>query len=54
MKDYTTLKVKFICTNNARKMAGLPMYRKSSKGKRYKTRCEVMEAVSAFIEYCNS
>lgn len=40
-------------TNNSRKMNGLPLRRKSNKKKRYFTRCEAMEAIGAFLDYCN-
>lgn len=42
---------KFYATNNSRKLAGLPLRRKSTPGKRYKTRCEAVEAISAFLDY---
>lgn len=34
-------------------MAGLPLYRKRSKGRRCWTRCETEETIDAFLEYCN-
>ena len=40
-------------TNNSRKAQGLPLHRKASRGKRYKTRRECEETFEAFIEYCN-
>ena len=40
-------------TNNARRMAGLPTRRKTTTGKRYKTRCEAVESIAAFLDYCN-
>ena len=43
--------MKILLTNNSRKMAGLPLHRKSNKGKRYLTRCENMEVFMAFIDY---
>lgn len=39
--------------NNKRKMAGLPLKRKTNKTKRYLTRNEPMEAMKAFLDYCN-
>lgn len=42
---------KYYGTNNSRKQAGLPLRRKTNSGKRYKTRCEAMEAISAFLDY---
>jgi hypothetical protein len=42
-----------LLTNNQRKMHGLPLHKKAGKGKRCKTRCEVMETVGAFLDYCN-
>ena len=44
---------KYYATNNSRKMAGLPLRRKASAGKRYKTRCEAIEAIAAFLDYTN-
>ena len=46
--------MKMLLTNNARKMAGLPLHRKSNKRKRYFTRNEVMETFDAFLDYVNS
>lgn len=43
---------KMLLTNNARRFAGKAPHRKG-KGKRYKTRCEQIETVNAFIDYCN-
>ena len=45
--------MKMLLTNNSRKMNGLPLHRKSNKKKRYVTRCEVMETIGAFLDYCN-
>ena len=44
--------MKMLLTNNSRRFAGKRTLRKG-KGKRFKTRCEVMEAVEAFLEYCD-
>lgn len=41
-------------TNNSRKMHGIPKHRKLNKKKRFYTRCEAMEAVGAFLDWCNS
>lgn len=40
-----------LLTNNQRKMHGLPLHKKAGKGKRCKTRDEVMETVGAFLDY---
>lgn len=45
--------VKMLLTNNSRKMFGLPLHRKTNKKKRYFTRCEAMETIGAFLDYCN-
>lgn len=42
-----------LLTNNQRKMHGLPLWRKKNKRKRYYTRCEADETISAFLAYCN-
>lgn len=42
-----------LLTNNQRKMHGVPMWRKKNKKKRYYTRCEADETITAFLEYCN-
>lgn len=44
---------KMLLRNNERKMAGLPLRRKKSKGRRYLTRCEAEETIDAFLEYCD-
>lgn len=41
---------KMLFTNNARKMAGIPLRRKK---KRYYTRNRAEEDTEAFIDYCN-
>lgn len=41
-----------LLSNNQRKMHGLPLRRKKDKRKRYYTRCEVIETISAFLDYC--
>ena len=43
----------YLFTNNARKLAGLPLLRKKDNRKRHHTRCEADEAVDAFLAYCN-
>jgi hypothetical protein len=40
-------------SNNQRKMHGLPLHRKSNKKKRFYTRCEGIETINAFIDWCN-
>ena len=45
--------MEMLLTNNSRKMAGLPLHRKTNKRKRYFTRCEAMETIGAFLDYCN-
>lgn len=45
---------KYLYTNNSRKYAGLNPHRKWNKRKRFYTRCKAAEAISAFIDYCNS
>lgn len=44
---------KMLLRNNERKMSGLPLHRKKSKGRRYLTRCEAEETIDAFLDYCN-
>lgn len=44
---------KMLFTNNARKMAGIPLRRKKNKKKRYYTRNRAEEDTEAFIDYCN-
>lgn len=44
---------KMLLSNNQRKLAGIPMHRKKNRRKRIYTRCEAIEAISAFIDYCN-
>lgn len=57
MKTYRTeknLPDRPLFTNNDRKYHGLPLHRKTWKsGKRYRSRCEQLEAVNAFIDYTN-
>ena len=43
--------MKMLLTNNSRRFAGKNALRKG-KGKRYKTRCEAMETIGAFLDYC--
>ena len=45
--------MKMLLTNNSRKMNRLPLHRKTNKKKRYCTRCEAVETISAFLDYCN-
>ena len=40
-------------SNNDRRRAGLPTRRKSNRNKRYFTRCEASEAISAFLDFCD-
>ena len=42
-----------LLSNNQRKLAGIPMHRKKDRRKRFYTRCEALEAIDAFIDYCN-
>lgn len=44
---------KMLLRNNERKMAGLPLHRKKSKERRYRTRCEAIETINAFLDYCD-
>ena len=44
----------YLFTNNARKMAGLPLLRKKDNRKRHYTRCAADEAVDAFLAYCRA
>lgn len=44
---------KVLFTNNARKMAGVPMRRKRDKRKRIFTRNKAEEDLDAFYDYCN-
>lgn len=44
---------KMLFTNNARKMAGVPMRRKRDKRKRIFTRNKAEEDLDAFYDYCN-
>ncbi len=50
MKAQKPIKHPFFA-NNERRRAGLPTRRKSSRGKRYKTRCEAAEAIAAFLDF---
>lgn len=45
--------MKMLLSNNSRKIAGLSLYRKKDKRKRFFTRCESDETVKAFLDYCN-
>lgn len=42
-----------LLTNNSRKIHGLPLWRKKNKRKRYFTRCECVEVIDAFLDYCH-
>lgn len=44
---------KMLLTNNARKMAGLPLHRKANRKKRHYSRNESWETVCAFLDWCN-
>lgn len=46
--------MKMLLSNNSRKLTGVPLWRKKNKKKRFYTRCNAMEAVGAFLDYCNS
>ena len=41
-----------LLSNNSRKMAGVPLHRKTSKKKRFHTRVEADETIEAFLDYC--
>lgn len=45
---------KMLLTNNQRKMAGLPLWRKKDRRKRFYTRNDADETITAFLEYVNS
>lgn len=40
-------------TNNQRKMHVLPLWRKKNRKKRFYTRCNADEVITAFLDYCN-
>ena len=40
-------------TNNDRRRAGVPTRRKASRGRRYKTRSEALDTITAFLDYAN-
>lgn len=44
-------KMKYYPTNNSRKKHHLPLHRKFTKGKRYQSRCEALEAFEALYYY---
>lgn len=44
----------YFSTNNARKMHGLPLWRKKDKKKRFYTRCPAEEAVCTFLYCCDN
>lgn len=43
---------KMLFTNNARKMAGIPLRRKKDKRKRVYTRNRADEDMEGFLDYC--
>lgn len=43
-----------LLTNNSRRWHGLPLHRKHDRRKRFFSRCEAMETVEAFLNYCNN
>ena len=45
--------MKMLLSNNSRKMAGLRLYRKKDKKKRFFTRCEADETIKAFLDFLN-
>ena len=53
LENEGVMNMEMLLTNNSRKMAGLPLHRKTNKRKRYFTRCEAMETIGAFLDYCN-
>ena len=44
---------RMLLTNNSRKYNGFPLHRKTNRKKRFYTRCEASETISAFLDYCN-
>lgn len=40
-------------TKNQRKMHGLRLWRKKNRKKRFYTRCNADEVITAFLDYCN-
>lgn len=54
MTEKKNQNVKMYLSNNSRKLAGLPMHRKKNAKKRFYTRCEGMETIAAFLQYCES
>jgi len=40
-------------SNNSRRIHGLRPHRKTNRKKRYFTRCEPMETIEAFLNYCD-
>lgn len=45
--------MKILTSNNARRMCGLPSHRKTNKRKRFYTRCEALETIRAFLDWCD-
>ena len=45
--------MKILTSNNARRMSGLPSHRKTNKRKRFYTRCEALETIRAFLDWCD-
>lgn len=54
MAEKKNQSVTMYLSNNSRKLAGLPMHRKKNAKKRFYTRCEGMEIIAAFLQYCES
>lgn len=54
MTEKKNQSVTMYLSNNSRKLAGLPMHRKKNAKKRFYTRCEGMETIAAFLQYCES
>lgn len=44
---------KMLLTNNQRKMHKLSLWRKKNRKRRFWTRCQADEIISAFVDYCN-
>jgi len=47
------MSIRMLLSNNSRKMAGLPLRRKKNSKKRWYTRCEADETITAFIAAMN-
>lgn len=46
--------MRILFTNNSRKMNGLPLRRKTSKNKRFYTRCEMWEDFCSWYDALNN